>query len=685
MNALETPVRESVSGFAPQSGLAEHPTVLAVWELCQTALAEQVDAIDRQGVYPEAILKKLGEIGALGAHLSLPGQLPDFGLAIAAMSEVSRVCGATGFMVWCHDVCGLYMEHSGNPRMGSEVLGKHAKGQTLGATGMSNPMKTFAGIENFLLHAKPVEGGFVVNGTLPWVSNLGPDHYFGALADVQDETGAAPSEVMFMVHCDAPGVVLRDCPSFSAMEGTNTWAVRLTDYFVGSERLIAAPAKPFIGRIRAAFILLQTGFGLGVTQGAIDSMFAWQQYICRACGLIYDESKGDPDSGLAPGTRFADIPDDWFCPLCGVTKQDFELFEISTSTCASRRPATGSGIPGRSRGAARARAGRSTVIVGAGCAGWQMAASLRALDSEMAITLVTQCSGDVYDKPMLSVALARGIEPEKLTKESGAAAAQRLNVKLMPHTVAVRVSPESRQLRTTRGTLRYAHLVFAHGASARQLPQFPASLAWYINHLATYRRFRAALAREASKPQRIAIVGAGLIGSELANDLALAGHAVHLLDVVDRPLATLLVPEQSCLLLKAWEALPIHFRPQCKVLTVNAEGNTKELVFEDGTTLNVDHIVVAAGLQTSQKLALTAGLQWCDGISVQAQTLMSSQPQIYALGDCISVDGQVSRYIEPIGRQARTIAANILGLPGQPYEHKPMPVRIKTTSMPFTS
>jgi len=58
-----------------------------------------------------------------------------------------------------------------------------------------------------------------------------------------------------------------------------------------------------------------------------DQTMPWRQYICRACGLIYDEEEGDPDSGLAPGTRFEDIPDDWECPLCGVTKTDFELFE----------------------------------------------------------------------------------------------------------------------------------------------------------------------------------------------------------------------------------------------------------------------------------------------------------------------------------------------------------------------
>ena len=52
--------------------------------------------------------------------------------------------------------------------------------------------------------------------------------------------------------------------------------------------------------------------------------FSSKQYICRACGLIYNEEDGDPDSGLKPGTRFEDIPDEWECPLCGVKKIDFE-------------------------------------------------------------------------------------------------------------------------------------------------------------------------------------------------------------------------------------------------------------------------------------------------------------------------------------------------------------------------
>ena len=142
-----------------------------------------------------------------------------------------------------------------------------------------------------MLHARAVDGGCVINGTLPWVSNLGPDHYFGAVADIEPSGEGTKAEVMFLIRRDAPSVELRDCPSFSAMVGTNTWAVRLTDYFVGPDVLIADPVRPFLGCIRAAFILLQNGMGLGVAQGAIDSM--WK--VERPLGHVNEFLDDRPD------------------------------------------------------------------------------------------------------------------------------------------------------------------------------------------------------------------------------------------------------------------------------------------------------------------------------------------------------------------------------------------------------
>ena len=52
-------------------------------------------------------------------------------------------------------------------------------------------------------------------------------------------------------------------------------------------------------------------------------------YVCLACGYVYDPEKGDPDGGIAPGTAFEDIPDDWVCPICGVGKDMFCLLYTS--------------------------------------------------------------------------------------------------------------------------------------------------------------------------------------------------------------------------------------------------------------------------------------------------------------------------------------------------------------------
>ena len=52
-----------------------------------------------------------------------------------------------------------------------------------------------------------------------------------------------------------------------------------------------------------------------------------KRWICESCGFIYDPEEGDPDGGIAPGTAFEEIPDDWFCPVCGARKRDFTPYE----------------------------------------------------------------------------------------------------------------------------------------------------------------------------------------------------------------------------------------------------------------------------------------------------------------------------------------------------------------------
>lgn len=404
---------------------------------------------------------------------------------------------------------------------------------------------------------------------------------------------------------------------------------------------------------------------------------AFRQFICRACGYVYDEAKGDPDGGLPPGTRYDDIPDDWACPLCGVTKAEFEPYVAPTlQRAAAPVAATG-----------RSRHDPGVVVVGGGSAGWQVAQALRERDAALPITLVAACSADVYDKPTLSVAIARGLDPQRIVREHAADAARRLNVKLVPDAIAVRIDTVARTLRTTRGTLRWRKLVLAHGAAPRLPAALPPQQVWRVNDLAAYRRLRDVLA---VRPQRVVIVGAGLVGCELANDLALGGHAVTLLDVQPRPLAALVPAPASQRLLVAWRALPIAFVGGVQVAAVEPLGDgTRRVALADGRTFDADQVVAATGLAAPDRLARTAGLAFdrgSGGVVVEPATLRSAHPDIHALGDCVAVGGQASRFIEPIGRQARAIAAAICGDddPLSAYVPQAVPLRVKTTSLPIT-
>lgn len=239
-----------------------------VKQISQDELAKLASAIDHDGLYPLGVMAKLGDAGALAAHLDRSGAR--FDLALAAMNDVTRSCGSTGFLMWCHDVCGLYMEQSGNPALLGR-LDKHAKGLTFGGTALSNPMKTFAGIESMVFRARKVAGGYKVSGTLPWVSHIAKGQYCGAIAKVEKADGTSSHEIMFLLDIDDT-VELGACPEFSGMEGTSTWRVQLQDYFVGEDNLIADPARPFIAKIRSAFVLLQAGMATGLVDGSIDSI-----------------------------------------------------------------------------------------------------------------------------------------------------------------------------------------------------------------------------------------------------------------------------------------------------------------------------------------------------------------------------------------------------------------------------
>lgn len=401
------------------------------------------------------------------------------------------------------------------------------------------------------------------------------------------------------------------------------------------------------------------------------SQVEFKQFICRACGLIYDEQTGDPDSGIAPGTRFEDIPDDWVCPLCGVVKADFEPYDHAIVAAVGRSLVSGTSHVAR---------GLGVVIVGAGHAGWDAAQALRALDAQLPITIVTGCEGDRYLKPELSIAMSRGATRETLVRESAADAAQRLDVRVLSDTFVVGLSPALHQVRTTRGTLSFTSLVIAMGARPALPELLPPHLCWRINDLAAWTGLKQKLQHGS---RRIVIVGAGMVGCELADDFVRAGHQVTLLDIESQPLATLLPPQASVRLRAGLEKAGVTVVGSVQVLGVARHPDGSKRVWTQcAKQFDADEVVAATGLVTDTRLASGAGLMLDRGIVVDPSTLQTSARHVYALGDCVSIEGAPCRFIEPISKQAQAIAHAILNIPYAGYVHTQPVIRLKTKSIP---
>jgi rubredoxin-NAD+ reductase len=318
------------------------------------------------------------------------------------------------------------------------------------------------------------------------------------------------------------------------------------------------------------------------------------------------------------------------------------------------------------------------VILGSGLAGYNVARELRKLDKDAPLVIISADSGSFYSKPMLSSAFGSGKTAQSIAINTAEQMAVQINATVRTNTRVTSIDAAAQTVSIGDETIAYSKLVLALGADQIRLPigGDGAANIVTVNDLDDYMRFRAALPEKST----VALIGAGLIGSEFANDLTTGGHAVQLIDIAAHPLSRLLPPEGGALLQQKLAALGVVWHLGTSVTTIDKADGKLRVMLASGTHFDADVVLSAVGLKPRTALAQAAGLAINRGIVVN-RTLETSAPDIYALGDCAEVAGLVLPYVMPIMHSARALAATLAGKPTE-VSYPAMPVLVKTPACP---
>ncbi len=323
-----------------------------------------------------------------------------------------------------------------------------------------------------------------------------------------------------------------------------------------------------------------------------------------------------------------------------------------------------------------------TVIIGSGIAGMTLAETLLKLQPASRITVVTRETHGYYSRPMLSHGFSRDDVESKIILRT-VAAIRDSGLEILDGTEVSALDPTRKTLNLHRadGTTRpleYDKLVLATGSEALIPSPFRASAdwAWVVNSLddlIRLRRYRARLQTSGTTP-RWAIIGGGLIGCEVAADLAKAGDRVELFHALPRLMERQLEEEDSARLLAALEAQGLVIHLGTAVTGLEKNGTSHIVRLADNSVEGFDGIIIACGFKPRIELAVQAGLATHHGIQVDA-FLTTSHPDIHAIGDVAEcADGALYAYVLPVRQQAVWLGQYLAGqttAPWQPPAFKP--------------
>ena len=318
------------------------------------------------------------------------------------------------------------------------------------------------------------------------------------------------------------------------------------------------------------------------------------------------------------------------------------------------------------------------VIIGSGMAAISLVRELRKLDDRADIVVLSREAGDFYSKPVLSNALAGAKSAAALVLTPATQLARDLRVRIVGGTEVTAIDTGAKTVQASAGVFPYDSLVLAVGASQRVPPMAgdAAGAMLSVNNLADYARFRDRL----NGARGVAIIGAGLIGCEFANDLRLAGIDVDVYEVAEQPLGRMLPAQAAALFRQRLEAAGVRFRLDTTLVRIDPAGGGCLLTTSTGGSARYDLVLSAIGLQPNLALARDAGVSTGFGIRTD-RLLRTSATDVYALGDCAEVDGLVLPYVLPITHGAKALARTLLGEATE-VRYPAMPIVVKTPACP---
>ncbi|SFO07849.1 NADH:flavorubredoxin reductase NorW [Xenorhabdus japonica] len=317
------------------------------------------------------------------------------------------------------------------------------------------------------------------------------------------------------------------------------------------------------------------------------------------------------------------------------------------------------------------------VIIGSGFAARQLVKNIRKQDANLPLTLIAADSMDEYNKPDLSHVISQKQHADELTRQTAGEFAEQFNLRLFPHTRVTDIDAAARVVKSTSQQWQYDKLVLATGAAAFVPPMEGRELMMTLNSQQEYRTNETAL----HDAQRVMIIGGGLIGVELAMDFCRAGKAITLVDHAASILSALMPAEVSSRLQHCLTDMGVHLLLKSQLQRLEKTASGIRATLDHGRSIQVDAVIVATGLRPETALAQCAGADINRGVKVDSY-LQTTQPDIYALGDCAEINGQVLPFLQPIQLSAMYLAKKLLGV-STPLKLPAMLVKVKTPELPL--